>query len=447
MRITRLLLLGAIAPLAFTMPAFAEQGGAAGTAVPAEIVAAPADAATAATPAAQPAPRARHTVALGPEGTDEQGRTGRVHTVVRGDTLWDISEAYLGTPWVWPSIWKENPRVANPNRIYPGNRIWIAPGEMRQLSEDETVSLSSGSQPPASTGDASVQPMRIQEVPNIEQIGFVTAEQIETAGALLDSPDPEKMLSANRRAYIGLGEGQVEVGDQFTIVRENEKVRDPETNRVIGTHVDKLGWLEVTKVGAEASEAMIRVSYEDILRGDRLIPRVDLSREVPVHAAAADVEGQIAMNPRERDITAHFDVVYLNRGTDHGIEVGNPLEVYRPGAVAVDDETKVKHVLPDEVVANLLVVSANADASVALVTTTNVELNSGNFFRSAESENTSHRAASSAPLEGTQWTARTIEKGNGGQASAPPAKAAPLGAGRSLFPKASRSRERDAFAI
>jgi hypothetical protein len=199
---------------------------------------------------------------------------------------------------------------------------------------------------------------------------------------------------------------------------------------VLGVHVDKLGWLEVTKVGPETSEAMIRVSYEDILRGDRLIPRVELSREVPVHAAAAAVEGQIAMNPKESNFTAHYDIVYLNRGTDHGIEVGNPLEVYKPGAVAVDDATRVKHRLPDEVIANLLVISANPDTAVALVTSTNLELNRGNFFRSAESETTSYRAPSSAPLEGTQWTARTIEKGNGGQDKAPPAKVAPHGAGR-----------------
>jgi hypothetical protein len=175
---------------------------------------------------------------------------------------------------------------------------------------------------------------------------------------------------------------------------------------------------------------MIRVSYEDITRGDRLVPRVEQSREVPVHVAATTVEGQIAMSPKQRELIALRGIVYLNRGTDHGIEVGNPLEVYKPGAVAVDDVTGLKHQLPDEVIANMLVISANPAASVALVTNTNLELNRGHFFRSAESETTSHRTVSSAPLEGTQWTARTIEKGNGGRDTAPPAKAAPLGAGR-----------------
>jgi hypothetical protein len=110
--------------------------------------------------------------------------------------------------------------------------------------------------------------------------------------------------------------------------------------------------------------------------------------------------------------------------------VGNPLEVYKPGAVAVDDATRVKYRLPDEVIANLLVISANPDASVALVTSTNLELNRGNFFRSTQSETSSHAAPSSAPLDGMQWTARTIEKSNAGHDTAPPAKVAPLRAGR-----------------
>jgi hypothetical protein len=428
MKITRLLL-GVVAPLALAMPALAEQPRNGDQPAPAAIVGAPSDGATATAPAAQAVPRAKHTVALGPEGTDDSGRTGRIHTVVRGDTLWDISEAYLGTAWVWPSIWKENPRVANPNRIYPGNRLWIAPGEMRQLTDDEAAKLTNNAQPPASTGDASGQPLRVVQLAGMEQIDYIDAQHLESAGSLLGSPEQEKMLAAYRRAYVGLGEGQVAVGDRFTIVREGNPVRDPATNRVLGYHIDKLGWLEITKVGPEASEAMIRESWSDIVRGDRLVPFVDPPKEVAVHPSTTAVEGQILMMPEDRKVTAHFDIVYLNRGSDQGLEVGNPLEIYEPGAMAEDVETKIDHRLPDNVVANLIVITVQPETSVALVTHVNRELQRGDTFRPADGENTSFGAAQSAPLGGEQWTARTLEKSAPAKSASPakiasPAKAA-----------------------
>src|SRR5438445_564068 len=47
-----------------------------------------------------------------PEGTveatpggDEKGAATSSHTVEKGDTLWDLSQKYLGSPWYWPKVW------------------------------------------------------------------------------------------------------------------------------------------------------------------------------------------------------------------------------------------------------------------------------------------------------------------------------------------------------
>ncbi len=45
-----------------------------------------------------------------------------VYTVVKGDTLWDISERFTGSPWNFPRIAGEN-TIANPDLIFPGQRI------------------------------------------------------------------------------------------------------------------------------------------------------------------------------------------------------------------------------------------------------------------------------------------------------------------------------------
>lgn len=46
------------------------------------------------------------------------------HTVKKGDTLWDISNAYFKTPWKWPLVWANNQDIiTNPHKIYPGEIV------------------------------------------------------------------------------------------------------------------------------------------------------------------------------------------------------------------------------------------------------------------------------------------------------------------------------------
>lgn len=405
MRITRLLL-GVLAPLAIAMPAIgADETGAAASAT------APAT-----------APAGQRSVTLGPVVKDAQGREGRIHTVVSGDTLWDISEAYLGSPFQWPKVWKNNPAVKNPHWIYPGNQIWISDNEMRPITSDEASSYTTSS----NGEDAVTKPVGSFPVPALGDVGLISQEEFETAGSLIGSPEAEKWLSMNRRAFISLGESQVRPGDRFTIVRESEYVSDPETGAPLGVHVDKLGWLEVTKVGPESSEAFIKESNGAILRGDRLIRRVAPALEVPVRIGdIAGVDGQVALVLADRTITGQRDVVFVNRGTDQGVDVGSLLEIFRPGAVVRDPVTQTDHMLPDDVTANLIVVSARPGSAAAIITHSTVSVLQGDRFRGAAQMDSSFDMPSTAPLESTQWTSRTIEKGAKEATASAPAKGTP----------------------
>ncbi|WP_413700860.1 LysM peptidoglycan-binding domain-containing protein [Psychromonas sp. KJ10-10] len=65
------------------------------------------------------------------------------YTVVKGDTLWDISAYFLNTPWLWPRLWQANSQIENPHLIYPGDvltLIWVD-GEPR-LTRKQLMKLS-----------------------------------------------------------------------------------------------------------------------------------------------------------------------------------------------------------------------------------------------------------------------------------------------------------------
>ena len=345
--------------------------------------------------AAQPPPAPRQ---LGAIGYDSQGRQGRIHIVVSGDTLWDISDAYLGTPWVWPSIWKDNREdVENPHRIYPDDRIWITPTEMRRLTAQEADAILAGQPampepPPAAPPEpveilpelpvAPVEPPQYR-VSSRESVGLISEAELESAASIVRALPNRVMLAQLDRVYIGLGEGQVEAGDQFTIFRTEEKVFDPDSGRLLGYHVDNLGWLEVAEVHDETAVAEIRQSSGDIAVGDRLVPREVLPLDVPTQESPEGVEGKISFFPKSRVLMGQIDYVYLNRGSLDGLEVGSPLEVYRLGSLATERARAERVNVPDRVVAEMLVIRAEEESCVALVTHTETELELGDRFRGA----------------------------------------------------------------
>jgi len=230
---------------------------------------------TPAAPADMAAPAAK--APLGAIGYDSQGLEGRVHIVVKGDTLWDISFAYLGSAWVWPSIWQDNEDIENPHLILPGDRIWITDTEMRRLSRDEADRMLASrpsepaereefDPPPAPVAPPPVyvapEPREIVHVARRESADLISTEQLETSSSIVDAIPKRLMLSQGDDVYIGLGANDVAVGDQFTIFRALEKVFDPDTQELLGYHVDLMGWVDVQETHPQCRES----SYSSPIR-------------------------------------------------------------------------------------------------------------------------------------------------------------------------------------
>jgi hypothetical protein len=216
-------------------------------------------------------------------------------------------------------------------------------------------------------------------------MSFVSEAQIKAATSVLESPVERMALALADPIYIGLGEGEVEVGERFTIFRDFSKVYDPVTRDPIGYHVDVRGSAEVIEVQAESSIAVIRESLGAIVRGDMVIAKEYVAEDVTVKAAPAGLDGRIAFLPHGRTLVGTTDYVYVNMGTNDGVEVGTDLEVYESGGAARDKAKKGRVMVrtPDSIMADLVVVIARENTAVAYVVHTRRELGIGDHVRGA----------------------------------------------------------------
>lgn len=341
--------------------------------------------------AAAAAPR----ITLGPTITDGAGQSGRLHTVASGETLWDISEAYLGTPWVWPSVWKGEP--GSESRLRPGDVLFISQTEIRSVTPEQAASLrASAPAAPAAMGDAydadsgaSVAPGAgsIDRWTAFNSLGFVSREGSGVVGEIIGNPTERSALATGDVVYIDLGAGKVQKGDRLRVFRAQRNVPDPDTGRLIGTFVEPLAWLEVTEVEADASAAMLHGAVSEVQIGDLIVPMGEGGEEFGLTPTAVpgSVRGEIVHMVGERVIGGGMDVIYLNRGTDAGLSPGSALEVVRPGGMLFDPVQGRTVKVPDTIVGHLLVLTSRPAGSAAFVVHSTTDLVRGDYWRGADS--------------------------------------------------------------
>ena len=268
-------------------------------------------------------------------------RAPLTYTVKRGDTLWGIASMYLKDPWDWPEVWYINPDIRNPHLIYPGDKLALAHGSdgrpQVRLVEASTLRL----EPRLRSAPITA---AIPTIPYSAIAAFLARPTVLTAQQVHDAPyvvafrNHQVIAGAGQIAYIrGLGP---DPHSRYSIVHVGERVRDPQTGRVLGY----LGLYTATAVVTEPVTHPVRAALIDTaretLRGDKLVAT---DAQVPLNlepsAPATQVNGRIAWIVGDTGISAlagQYDVVMLNRGSNAGLQPGNVLEVDHSGPVVHD---------------------------------------------------------------------------------------------------------------
>ncbi len=270
------------------------------------------------------------------------------HTVVAGDTLWDISAKFLKDPWRWPEIWRMNKaQIKNPHRIYPGDVIVLA----RDANGNPFLRLESRLRPQVYSEQLkdAIPPIP----PNVIE-PFISAPLIVEQGGL----EAAARVVATQQDRVFLGKGDTAyvananpTETDWQVYRNGKALRDPaDPNVILGYEAFHLGTARQIKAGDPAVFEIVTAKQE-IGRGDRLVPSVrpTLVDYVPhrpegaVDARVVSVYGGVGSGGR-------LSIVALSRGTQDGLEIGHVLALERNRTVVQrdEDDKKVNVVIPPE---------------------------------------------------------------------------------------------------
>jgi hypothetical protein len=326
------------------------------------------------------------------------------HKVVKGDTLWDISGAFLEHPWCWPQVWGMNrDEIRNPHWIYPGQIIYfdrlhgrltlVKPGQGSGAGEPPLTHLS----PQLRTEDMgqnnavpSIPASAIE--PYLTQPLVIEAQALEGAARIAAAQEDRLTLGEGDRVYV---RGDLHGATVFQIFRPGKPLIDPDTGKVVAHEAEYVGAARLVaeaKPGVDVSTFVITRSAKEIGIGDRLLPTPpEPVRNYAPHAPQQPVTARVMSLAGDGNYAAQSQVVTVNRGTLDGLDVGAVLDLYHLGQTVPDPEHKgflgfgkARLRLPDEQYGELFIFRVFGHVSYGLVMQVTAPVQVGDVAKSPE---------------------------------------------------------------
>ena len=302
--------------------------------------------------------------------------SGFYYTIQKGDTLWDISEHFYDSPWVWPDLWEKNQRIPNPHWIYPGERI-------RLLSREKLETMVQ----PEAEPETAVQPPepRYYLYPAINSVGFIRKKPVSPSGTIFKVKEDKVMISQRDLVYVRpIGNMTFEAGDRFTVFRTLKPLKEKDTKALIGVQHYIAGVLEVTDVQPKFAMGRVVQSFRHIELNDSLMPYEARSPKITLAESKKGLEGKIIVSEGHDRILGDYAVVFIDKGRKQGIRVGQSYSVYYQEKERLDPKAKEDILLPPVDYAKIIILRTEETTATALITKAEKAVHPGAKFHATQ---------------------------------------------------------------
>ncbi|UCH19690.1 MAG: LysM peptidoglycan-binding domain-containing protein [Deltaproteobacteria bacterium] len=316
--------------------------------------------------------------------------SGIYYTVKKGDTLWDISQRFSNSPYLWPDLWSDNSQIANPHRIYPGERIRLfrrqdVERHAEPVTEEEPVEAAAPvvEEAPEPEPEAEPEPtpqFEPEEEPlpesryvlysGMDQVGFIREKAVQPHGIIRRVRGSQKMISQDDLVYISFeADNTLSPGSRYTVYRTFDPIKDKTTRKYIGIQHYILGIVEIVRTEPEHNYAIGKIirSFSNIRVDDKVMPYTPKSRKIAVEKTPEGLIGQVIIAENHNLIIGDHTRVFINKGEKDGVRPGQVYSLYYQDEGRIGHSRK-KAVLKPVAIGSLLVLHTEETTATVFIT-------------------------------------------------------------------------------
>ncbi len=299
-------------------------------------------------------------------------QTGFYYTVQKGDTLWDLSRKFSDTPWQWPELWKENNQIANPHRIYPGERIRLYRRRgVQGLGEGQ------GGARPVEDGLGMTKMIDFQYA-SIERVGFIRKEAAVSHGTIFKVEGQKTMISTGDLVYIRPADDFTLVpGKKYTIYRTLKPIVDSKTKEYIGIQHYLAGAVEITLKRPEFVLGRIVASYRPIKVGDLLMPFQRRLPRLEMQNSPEGLRGQIIESEEHLEMFGESSIAFIDKGEQEGVKPGQLYWIFKQEQYRINPDKKYDVTLTPVLLGELLVLHTEETTATVMITDSRQAIHAG----------------------------------------------------------------------
>jgi len=300
-----------------------------------------------------------------------QHETGFYYTVQKGDTLWDLSQKFSDSAWLWPEMWQENNQIANPHRIYPGERIRLFRRKGSQKIAEKKLGKSLALKP-------SIDDLIHYSYSALDRVGFIRKEPVAPHGAIFKVQETKEMIHSNDIVYIRPeGNFNLVPGKRYTIYRTLAPITDGITNKYVGVQHLLTGVVEITQVEPLYAMGMIIEAYRPIELDDMLMPYYRRIPKLIIKDSPKGLKGRIVNAEEHNRLIGDNMIAFINKGKKDGVQPGQFYNVYFQVRENIYRKTAKKTLLLPVDFAELLILHTENTTATVIVTNADKEFEPG----------------------------------------------------------------------